>query len=597
MLAASVLASLLLAAQSGQALQAHLDQQESPGFAELSRAFESANPGYRMRWLPRSTRIDGESATSIAFVQGGQGKVSMKFDAPARADDAPRDRSISHGETFEVECGVGDAILLRPKESARFEPPCDLLVFESPLARPPDLPWIVRPDWDPKITDKPGGCATEFGAYRRILLTWDEKVGPYVYHALNAHRVRITDSFTHYHPKVNGFDELYLVQHANVGAKLWVGEKLDALLDPSAIDADAARGLLRSIEVHAGDLIYLPRGVAHRGVGGILAQIITVPGFVPGAEIPLDEKIEAINKRLTLTGDAALPFHRARPKVEVRLGDETVEISIGGKPFTTYRFTGGHPCFYPVRTPAGTEATRAFPFETRDGEATDHPHHRSLWFAHGDLGGQDFWQGAGTVKQGQLVSSEAGEGRGWFAVEDEWLGGDGALVARDRRRYEAFEFEGAWGLDVDLVVRATEHELKFGDTKEGTMAVRLAPGLAVTEGGALLDSEGRRDDAVWGKRARWMLASGTTRGAAAAVAMFDHPENPRYPTTWHARNYGLVAANPFGLSDFEGAAKGTGDLVVPANGELRLRWRIMVFDRVPSAETLERIAADHARGR
>ena len=73
---------------------------------------------------------------------------------------------------------------------------------------------MIRPDWDPNITDIPGGCATETNAYRRILLTWKQEVGQYLYHALNAHRVRIMDSFSHYHPVEGGFDEFYLVQMA-----------------------------------------------------------------------------------------------------------------------------------------------------------------------------------------------------------------------------------------------------------------------------------------------------------------------------------------------------------------------------------------------
>jgi len=263
MFPAFVLASLLLALQSSPVRQAHLSGEPSAGFAELSSAFEAANPGHRLRWAAGCGELAIEPTTRIAFVQGGAGRVTI---AASASDFA-----------------VGDAVLLRPSQSARFEPACDLVVFDSPTPLPAELPPIIRPDWDPKITDTPGGCATETGAYRRILLTWESRVGPYVYHALNAHRVRITDSFTHYHPRDGGFDELYLVQHASAGAKLWVGEKLDALLDPSALDADKARGLLRAIEVHAGDLVYLPRGVAHRGVGGILAQIITVPGFVPGA--------------------------------------------------------------------------------------------------------------------------------------------------------------------------------------------------------------------------------------------------------------------------------------------------------------------------
>jgi hypothetical protein len=58
--------------------------------------------------------------------------------------------------------------------------------------------------------------------------------------------------------------------------------------------------------------------------------------------------------------------------------------------------------------------------------------------------------------------------------------------------------------------------------------------------------------------------------------MFDHPKNPRHPTWWHVRDYGLFAANPFGKHDFEPAHKANpkaGDLTIPAGGRVTFRWR------------------------
>ncbi|MGK0483173.1 MAG: hypothetical protein ACJAQ3_003155, partial [Planctomycetota bacterium] len=147
-------------------------------------------------------------------------------------------------------------------------------------------------------------------AYRRILLTWQGKVGPYLYHAINAHRVRILDSFTHYHPKEGGFDEFYLVQEAPPGAELIVSEHLDAIQGLAAVTRDDVQDLLRRIPLSAGDLIYLPRTVVHRGLGGAVVQVITVPGFVPGAEIGVDSDLTKLNRRLGLSGDQALPVHR-----------------------------------------------------------------------------------------------------------------------------------------------------------------------------------------------------------------------------------------------------------------------------------------------
>ncbi|HEX5054429.1 MAG TPA: DUF6807 family protein, partial [Planctomycetota bacterium] len=81
---------------------------------------------------------------------------------------------------------------------------------------------------------------------------------------------------------------------------------------------------------------------------------------------------------------------------------------------------------------------------------------------------------------------------------------------------------------------------------------------------------------VWGKRARWIDDSGTIDGQAVGIAMFDHPSNASFPTWWHARTYGLLAANPFGVHDFENKPAGAGALTVPVGGSLELRYRVVL---------------------
>ena len=57
---------------------------------------------------------------------------------------------------------------------------------------------------------------------------------------------------------------------------------------------------------------------------------------------------------------------------------------------------------------------------------------------------------------------------------------------------------------------------------------------------------------MWGTRGRWMILTGTVESEPLTLAIFDHPGNPGFPTYWHARGYGLFAANPFGQKDFTG---------------------------------------------
>ena len=266
-----------------------------PGLVALRADFERRNPGYGLNWEPSLRRHRAGERPVVAFVQAGSAGASVQ-----RADGSL--------DTCDPELTVGDIVLLRPRESLHTERALGALLFEVPDPFDARLPAFVRPDWDDRITDTPGGCAEETGAYRRILLTWLPAIGPYVYRALNCHRVRIMDSFAHYHPLVGGFDEFYLVQMVQPGAVLYTSEATDRILDPASISSDEAQRLLQVHELAVGDLVYLPKGTVHRGAGGVLAQVITVPGFRPGAEIGVDHHLRSINERLGLTGDEALPF-------------------------------------------------------------------------------------------------------------------------------------------------------------------------------------------------------------------------------------------------------------------------------------------------
>ena len=279
----------------------HLGPTGGAGLEALCAAFAQRNPGYALEWLPQRLGLAPAPATRLLFVQAGKGTAVV---ATGLLPDSQR-------------VGVGDLVVLRGGASLRLSKPCDLLAFTLPDVPGEAVPTFVRPDWDPRITDTPGGCATETGAYRRILLTWRGEVGPYVYHGLNAHRVRMTDSFTHYHPVDGGFDELYLVQNVQPEARLVTCDRVDRVEHPETVTRSEAATLLRSTALQAGDLVYLPRGLAHRGLGGVLAQVITVPGFVPGMEIGIDHHLRAIDERLGLRGAEALPYHEAGSRTPV----------------------------------------------------------------------------------------------------------------------------------------------------------------------------------------------------------------------------------------------------------------------------------------
>jgi hypothetical protein len=127
----------------------------------------------------------------------------------------------------------------------------------------------------------------------------------------------------------------------------------------------------------------------------------------------------------------------------------------------------------------------------------------------------------------------------------------------------------------------------FGDNKDGSMAIRVAETMRLdgksspdkSNHGHIVLSTGVRDNDTWGKRADWCDYYGPVDGKIVGVAMFDNPNNPRHPTWWHVRDYGLFAANPFGKHDFEKLDdKTAGNLTVPAGKSITFRYRFYMHE-------------------
>jgi hypothetical protein len=284
---------------------------------------------------------------------------------------------------------------------------------------------------------------------------------------------------------------------------------------------------------------------------------------------------------------------------EVRLErhDDRIDVTLDGTPFTSYRFTDlTKPVLFPIIGPTGVGMTRQWPL-VKDvaGEPHDHPHHESLWFMHGKVNGHDFWAShpeAGNashrtgpkVEQVAIRACESGP-TGVLETDNRWVTADGDVVCTDTRRLVFTGDDDVRTIDFTITIHADHGPVTFGDTKEGAMALRVHPALQTKDGhgsrgaaGRIVNSEGQSDDAAWGQAARWVDYSGPIEGQAAGIALFDHPDNLRHPTHWHARDYGLVAANPFGLHDFAKAPAGAGDHVIPAGSTLALRY-LFVFHR------------------
>ena len=302
--------------------------------------------------------------------------------------------------------------------------------------------------------------------------------------------------------------------------------------------------------------------------------------------------------RLTVVGAAlaVLASIAARAEsVTLTRTEDRVRVEIDGQLFTEYIFKGAHkPYLYPILAADGTELMRHFPMKREvAGEVSDHPHHRSLWFAHGAVNGVDFWLESNATKGRILtdeVSERSGGGRAEVQAKNRWVGPDEVVHMTDTT---TMRFGGSgtvrW-IDYQVTLQApADKPVVFGDTKEGTMAIRLplwmTPPHSYSQNkqrhqhagkGTIVNDSGAKNVDAWGKKSKWVDYHAPKDGKVYGVAIFDHPANPRHPTWWHVRDYGLFAANPFGQHDFEPEHKANpkaGDFTIPAGGNATFRWR------------------------
>ena len=252
------------------------------------------------------------------------------------------------------------------------------------------------------------------------------------------------------------------------------------------------------------------------------------------------------------------------------------------------------PVIYPIYGPHQTPMTRSYPMQDEvQGEATDHPHHKSMWFGHGDVNGISFWHGEGkiVVEQASIEASKTGHPA--IVLKSRLVGPDGKLVAAETMKLVFHADENSRSIDWDVTLHATAGKIKLGDTKEGTAALRVHPKLRIDNGAKALNSEGVKDGDVWGKSAKWVDYYGTINDRLVGVAFLDHPDNLRHPTHWHARTYGLFAANPFGLSRFIGEGH-DGSYELGDGGSLRFQYRIIFHENGADEVDVEKLFQAYA---
>ncbi|HAV63681.1 MAG TPA: hypothetical protein DCY13_15105 [Verrucomicrobiales bacterium] len=290
--------------------------------------------------------------------------------------------------------------------------------------------------------------------------------------------------------------------------------------------------------------------------------------------------------------------------VEITRSDNTLLITVNDQIFSRYHYQRvSRPFLWPVFGPGETPMTRDWPMHEGVNDEKDHPHHRSLWFAHGEINGVDFWSesaNAGSTVHEEFVEVKSGREHGVIKSRNKLVAKDGKLIATDLRTIRIYNTSPHRMMDYDVTIFASEGDLVFGDTKEGTMAIRVAPTMRLkgkVAEGHIVNSEGVTDGATWGKRAKWCDYYGPVNGKIVGVAIFDAPRNPRHPTWWHVRDYGLFAANPFGQHDFEKKEKGIGDLQVKQGESVTFRYRFFFHEGTAAEADIEARYQEYAAGK
>jgi hypothetical protein len=292
-----------------------------------------------------------------------------------------------------------------------------------------------------------------------------------------------------------------------------------------------------------------------------------------------------------------------------------VDVTIDGQLFTAYVYPDNikKPVLYPLITPKGTKITRKFPLEKSVGERVDHPHHVGVWFNYGDVNGLDFWNNSdsikvgkrhkyGTIRHNQVISTSNGEDSGGLKVSMDWKAPDGTVLLVENTEFVFGVDANGYFIDRITALTAQDQKVNFKDNKEGVLGIRVTRALehlsdkpsVFTDAngiptkveamdnsavkGNYLNAEGVEGTDVWGKRSNWVNLRSEIKGEPISLVVLDHKDNVGYPTYWHARGYGLFAANPLGQHEFS-KGKERLDFSLDAGKTTTFRHRIIVASK------------------
>lgn len=281
---------------------------------------------------------------------------------------------------------------------------------------------------------------------------------------------------------------------------------------------------------------------------------------------------------LLVAAQAALPVRLVKINQEKR-----VEIYVGDSIFTQFLYPDSveKPVLFPIYDAGQIPVTRGFPRTPRPGDPTDHPHHLGCWFTFENVNGLDFWNNSyaipaekkthyGWIKTDSILQMTSGP-RGILKYHANWVNQQQETLMEETSFFEFSGSEGRRIIDRVTDLKA-DTDILFSDAKDGLFGLRLTHELQIPEkkdqtftdnkgnttivktdpvaNGNYLTSEGKMGDSAWSTRGRWCKVFGKIENDSVSITIFDHKKNPNYPTFWHARGYGLFAANPLGEKIF-----------------------------------------------
>ncbi|MES2277738.1 MAG: PmoA family protein [Bacteroidota bacterium] len=342
-------------------------------------------------------------------------------------------------------------------------------------------------------------------------------------------------------------------------------------------------------------------------------------------------KVKTIGLAIAATAISSIALAQQPVTVVKSDKDKKVDILIGGKPFTTFMYpdTLEKPVLYPLHTANGTIVTRGFPLNPKAGDPTDHPHHIGIWFNFENLNGLDFWNNSyaiakekksqyGWIRTDKIVEAKGGP-VGKLSYHANWTN-----QAKDVILEETTSFEFSGDAHQRIIDRVTtlkaDMDAVFNDAKDGMLGLRLAHELqiptkadqkftddkgivTVVKGGTdniangnYLTSAGKTGDDAWSTRGVWCKVYAKMGADSVSIAIIDHPKNPNYPTFWHARGYGLFAANPLGEKIFTNG-KSAKNLTLKKGESVTFRYRVVISNGTEtlSAPKLNEMAAVYGK--